>query len=348
MLMSFDSVYFNELASHILTTPSPSGFTHVVIDLIEQYAHDLSLQTYKTNKGNLVVSFDGINQDKTIGLSAHVDTLGLMVRSINGDGTLNVVSIGGNQPMTLQGEYCVIHTRDQKTYTGTILSNAPASHVFEDNRTKGQKFEELIIRIDEVVRSKDDVKKLGIEHGNFISIDPKTTLTESGFIKSRHIDDKISVALILTLFKSMLEQGKKPLYNVKFIVSTYEEVGHGAAHLPANIDRLIAVDMGCIGKDLDCTEYDVSICSLDSSGPYDYEMVSELVSLSKKHQLNYAVDIYPFYGSDATAALRAGNDIKAALIGPGVHASHGVERTHYRACENTMKLLHAYITEIQF
>lgn len=346
--MAFNSEYFYEVATNILTTPSPSGFTQIVINKIEQYARDLDLLTHKTNKGNLIIEMDGINPDKTLALSAHVDTLGLMVRSINSDGTLNVTTIGGNQPMTLQGEYCVIHTRDQKTYSGTILSNAPASHVYEENKTAGQKFEELIIRLDEVVLNKEDVQKLGIENGDFISIDPKTTLTESGFIKSRHIDDKISVAIILTLFKSMLEEGQKPQHNVKFIVSTYEEIGHGAAHLPSNIDRLIAVDMGCIGKDLTCTEYDVSICAKDSSGPYDYEMVSELVNLSKSHELSYAVDIYPFYGSDASAALRAGHDIKAALIGPGVHASHGVERTHFKACENTMELLHAYLTEIKF
>jgi putative aminopeptidase FrvX len=276
-----------------------------------------------------------------------VDTLGLMVRSINSEGALNVVTIGGNQPMTLQGEYCTIHTRDGKAFTGTILSNAPAIHVHEENKTAGQKFDELVIRLDEVVKKKEDVKKLGIENGDIISIDPKTVITPSGFIKSRHLDDKISVAIILTLFKSMLDNKVKPLHDIKFVVSTYEEVGHGAAHLPGDIQRLIAVDMGCIGKDLACTEYDVSICAKDAS-PYDYQMTSELIDLSKKHQLNYAVDIYPFYGSDATAALRAGHDIKAALIGPGVHASHGVERTHISACENTMKLLFAYLTEIEF
>jgi len=344
--LKYDLDYFHKLATDILTTPSPSGFTHLVINKIQQYAHDLELHCYQTKKGNLIIEFDGIHPEKTVALSAHVDTLGLMVRSINADGTLKVVSIGGNQPMTLQGEYCLVHTRNQKTYTGTILSNAPAAHVYENNNKAGQKMEELIIRLDEVVMTKEDVEQLGINHGDFISIDPKTTITDSSFIKSRHIDDKISVAIILTLFKAMLDSGQKPLHSVKFVVSTYEEVGHGAAHLPDHIDRLIAVDMGCIGKDLACTEYDVSICAKDSSGPYDYDMVSELIALSQKHKLKYAVDIYPYYGSDASAALSAGHDIKAALIGPGVHASHGVERTHLKACENTMKLLHAYLTEI--
>ena len=334
--MSFDYSYFYELAKDILTTPSPSGYTHIVIDKIKNYADELGLKSFKTNKGNLIVEFEGEDSNKTLALSAHVDTLGLMVRSINSDGTLAITSIGGNQMMTLQGEYCKVHTRDQKTYTGTILSTSPSSHVYEDCARKGQTADELMIRLDEVVHSKDDALALGIQNGDFI------------FIKSRHIDDKISVSIIFTVFKYLLENNKKPNYNIKFIISTYEEIGHGAAHLPNSIDRMIAVDMGCIGKDLSCTEYDVSICAKDSSGPYDYQMVSELIELSKKYDLGYAVDVYPFYGSDASAALRAGHDIQAALIGPGVHASHGVERTHIDGCTNTMKLLHAYLTEIKF
>ncbi len=205
-----------------------------------------------------------------------------------------------------------------------------------------------MIRLDEVVRTKDDTLALGIQNGDFISIDSKTKITDSGFIKSRHIDDKISVAIIFTVFKSLVEAYKKPNHNIKFIISTYEEIGHGASYMPDGIDRMIAVDMGCIGKDLSCTEYEVSICAKDSSGPYDYHMISELIDLSKKHSLGFAVDVYPFYSSDASAALRAGHDMQTALIGPGVHVSHGVERTHLDGCTNTMKLLHAYLTEIKF
>lgn len=341
--MTYDKDYFKALATDLLTTPSPTGFTKAVIAKVKAYADQLALPSYETKKGNLIINFPGLDSSQTIGLSAHVDTLGLMVRSINGNGTLNVTTLGGNQPMTLQGEYCQIHTRDNRVYTGTILSKAPSQHVYEENKTSGTKFEELMVVLDEVVKSKADVLKLGIDNGDFIAIDPKTTITESGFIKSRHLDDKISVASILTLFKSLIDANLKPKYNVILIISTYEEVGHGASHVPEGIDKLIAVDMGCIGKDLSCTEFDVSICAKDSSGPYDYALTSELVALAKQHELNYAVDIYPFYGSDASAAMRAGHDIPAALIGPGVFASHGVERTHMTACANTMKLLKAYL-----
>lgn len=199
------------------------------------------------------------------------------------------------------------------------------------------------VRIDEIVNCKEDVEKLGIGVGDFIFIDPKTTITESGFIKSRFIDDKGSVAAIIALLEMMHRENLKPKNTVKIIISTYEEVGHGSASIPSDISEMIAVDMGCIGDDLSCTEYDVSICDKDSSGPYDYNMTTELINLAKENNLSYAVDIYPMYGSDVSAALRAGNDIRGALIGPGVHASHGMERTHVNALENTIKLLSAYL-----
>lgn len=201
------------------------------------------------------------------------------------------------------------------------------------------------VRIDEVVHSKADVEKLGINNGDFICIDTKTQITESGFIKSRFLDDKISATALMGVLKYLKDNNITPQRDLVIMFSTYEEVGHGASCLPEEVEELLAVDMGCIGTDLACTEQDVSICAKDSSGPYDYEMITRLVELSKENKLNYAVDIYPQYGSDVSAALRGGNDIKGALIGPGVHASHGMERTHYDGVESTMKLVVSYITK---
>ena len=192
---------------------------------------------------------------------------------------------------------------------------------------------------------KEDVEKLGICNGDFICIDTKTQITESGFIKSRFLDDKISATALMGVLKCLKDNNITPQRDLVIMFSTYEEVGHGASCLPEEVEELLAVDMGCIGTDLACTEQDVSICAKDSSGPYDYEMITRLVELSKENKLNYAVDIYPQYGSDVSAALRGGNDIKGALIGPGVHASHGMERTHYDGVESTMKLVVSYITK---
>ena len=220
---------------------------------------------------------------------------------------------------------------------------SPAVHVYSDSKSRPRDPDNMAVRIDERVTNADEVRALGIEAGDYIFIDPKTEITPSGFLKSRFIDDKGSVACLMTLLKIMREEGLTPAYRTRFFISAYEEVGHGAAAIPDDISELVAVDMGCIGDDLSCTEYDVSICAKDSGGPYDYELTSRLVSLARENGLRYAVDIYPFYGSDVGAARSAGHDIAGGLIGPGVHASHGMERTHAEGLENTIRLALLYL-----
>lgn len=334
--------YILQILEDIMAIDSPSGYTKNVITYCEKEAHQLGFQTKRTNKGNLEIFVDG-KDDYTVGFCAHVDTLALMVRSIRNDGTLAFTNVGGPLVPTLDGEYCKIITREQQIYTGTILSNSPAVHVFKDAKSLERSCDTMHIRIDEIVKSKEDVEKLGIQNGDYIAIDTKTTITDSGFIKSRFLDDKMSVAILFGMLKTLSQEKIKPLHNLVLMISTFEEVGHGSSYVPEYISELIAVDMGCIGLDLACSEYDVSICAKDGSGPYDYDMTTRLIELAKKHQLQYAVDIYPFYSSDVSAALRGGNNIKGALIGPGVGASHGMERTHIQAVENTLKLILAYI-----
>lgn len=334
--------YIIDFLKNLMAIDSPSGYTKEVIQYCENEAKNLGLKTQKTKKGNLEIFVEG-NDDYTIGFCAHVDTLGLMVRSIQNDGTLSFTNIGGPIIPTLDGEYCRIITRNHKSYSGTILSNSPAAHVYEDSKKRERSCESMHIRIDEIVKSKEDVERLGIQNGDYIAIDTKTTVTDSGFIKSRFLDDKMSVAILFGMLKTLHDEKTIPQHNLLIVISTYEEVGHGCSYVSDQIDELIAVDMGCIGKDLSCSEYDVSICAKDSSGPYDYEMTTQLLNLAKENHLNYAIDIYPYYSSDVSAALRGGNNIKGALIGPGVHASHGMERTHIQAVENTLKLILAYI-----
>jgi putative aminopeptidase FrvX len=193
------------------------------------------------------------------------------------------------------------------------------------------------------VKSKEDVLALGINNGDYISFDAKFQVTESGFIKSRHLDDKASVAVILGMLKEMSEAKLIPEKNIKILISNYEEVGFGASWLPEDIKEFLAVDMGAVGDDLNGSEFMVSICAKDSRGPYDYEMTNHLIALAKENAVDYVVDIFPHYGSDVSAALAGGNDIRGALIGQGVHASHGMERTHKRGIENTLKLLKLYV-----
>lgn len=334
--------YIIKTIEKLVTIPSPSGYTKEIMSFVEEEAERFGYTSEYSNKGGLIISVKG-KKNKTIGLSAHVDTLGAMVRSIDGEGTLKFTLIGGYTVHSIEGAYCNIHTRDGKKYTGTILIKSPSVHSYDDARTMERSERNMLIRIDEPVKSREDVLALGIDHGDYISFDAKFQYTQSGFIKSRHLDDKASVAVILGMLKEMSEHGVTPESNLKILISNYEEVGFGASWIPQDITELLAIDMGTVGDDLNGSEYTVSICAKDSRGPYDYEMTSRLIQLAKDNGVDYVVDIFPHYGSDVSAALSGGNDIRGALIGPGVHASHGMERTHIRGLESTLKLLKLYL-----
>lgn len=344
-MLKIDKARLLENAKSILEIHSPSGYCKDVMSYIEEKMNTLGYQFDYTVKGGAIITVPGKSNEKTIGISAHVDTLGAMVRSISSTGALKFTLVGGPIVPSLDSEYCVVQTRDGKRYNGTFLSTSPSVHVYKDASSKARDIDNMEVRLDEVVKSKEDITNLGISNGDYIFIDPKTVVTESGFLKSRFIDDKGSVACIITLLEIMKEQNIIPTYNTKVLITNYEEVGHGASYIPSDITEILAIDMGCIGTDLECDEYKVSICAKDSTGPFDYEMVSNLIQLSKENNIDYAVDIYPMYGSDVGAALRGGHNIKGALIGPGVFASHGLERTHIDALVNTVNLMNLYLTK---
>lgn len=343
-----DRDYLLATLDKLLKTPSPSGFCMKIMELVREEAGKLGFDVEMTPKGNGIIAIPGASGSGTagtLGLSVHVDTLGAMVRAIKPSGMIRFTPIGGYAMQTVEGEYCLIHTRDGRVYEGTVLSTKPSVHVHSDAKEWKRDEENMEIRIDETVTCKEDTLKLGIQVGDFISWDPRVRMLPNGWVKSRHLDDKASVAALFGVLEWLRRTGTELPRPVKLVLSTYEEVGHGAAYIPEDITEMIAVDMGALGDDLSATERDVSICAKDSSGPYDYGMTSRLIELAKREGLAHAVDIYPHYGSDASAALRGGSNIRAALIGPGVHASHGMERTHADAIAGTAALLLAYMLE---
>lgn len=330
-----------KLSEKILAIPSPSGYTKNVINFLINICNEKGYSYEVSNNGSLVVSIKG-ETDYTVGIGAHVDTLGAMVCAINGDGTLKFDTIGGPSLPTYDGEYCQVITREGKTYTGTFLCKAQAVHVYKNAGSMERTKDTMIVRLDELVHNKQDVLNLGIANGDYIALDPKTIITPSGYIKSRFLDDKLSVAIIFELLNYFKNNNITPKYNLKVIISTYEEVGFGSSYIP-KVDELIAVDMGCVGEHLEGSEEKVSICAKDSAGPYNYDINTKLINLAKQNNIDYVVDVFPYYSSDVSAALRAGNNIKGALIGSGVAASHGMERTHIKGVINTFELLKAYI-----
>ena len=323
--------------------PSPSGFTKSVTDYLIKDFKGMGYKPTSSRKNSVLVDVGG--NGNPIVLAAHVDTLGAMVRSIKSNGRLRLTKIGGYPENNIEAENCLIHTRFGKEYSATIQLENPAVHVNKELGKIERSDKNVEVVIDEKVSDKKGVEKLDISPGDFISFDPRTIVTKSGFIKSRHLDDKASAGLLLSLAQMVADHEIRLNRKVYLLFTTYEEVGHGGASgIPKDIEEMISVDMGAVGDDLGTDEHKVSICAKDSGGPYDYDVTTKLVELAKSNKLNYAVDIYPHYGSDVEATLRAGFDIKHALIGPGVSASHGYERTHKEGLENTLKLLVAYLT----
>ncbi|MDR1705249.1 MAG: M42 family metallopeptidase [Clostridiales bacterium] len=341
--MEFDKQYVLQLVQNLLTTHSPTGFTDAVMEKAALYASQLGYHMERDRKGTGFIRVKGWDSSEAVGVCAHTDTLGLMVAAINPSGTLGLTNVGGMLIPTVDGEYCTVFTRDGRTYSGTVLCNSPSVHVYEDARSKERKIENMEVRLDEVVKSKEDAEKLGISAGDFVCIDTKTQATPSGFIKSRFLDDKLGVGVIFGLLKYWKDNRVKPRRDVIFYITVFEEIGYGMTGTFDYVTEMIGVDMGCIGPGLSGTEYDVCICAKDAGGPYDYRLTTELIRLAKDNKLDYAVDVFKFYSSDVTTALRTGGDLRGALIGPGVHASHGMERSHYNGVLNTMRLLAAYL-----
>ena len=334
--------YILEQAEKLLAIDSPTGFTDKVCDyLMEEYTR-LGCKPVKTAKGGVLVDLGG--QGDGLVLMAHTDTLGAMVAEVKSNGALRLSPAGGLNANNVEGENCRIYTYDDRVYTGTIqLANA-SIHVNGEYNEKKRSFSTVEAVIDENVKNAEDTEKLGIENGCFVCVEPRTRITETGYIKSRFLDDKLSTAILLGYAKYVKENNITLPRKVYEHITVFEEVGHGAsAPVADGITELLSVDMGCVGDGLKCTERQVSICVKDSAGPYHYDVVKALVKTAKENKIDYAADIYPYYSSDADAAVKGGTDAKHGLIGPGVYASHGYERSHRDGVENTLKLIVAYI-----
>lgn len=336
--------YIMEQAKELLAIDSPSGYGRGVTDYLLKELSNLGVDAHRTIKGGVISDFGGKNKNDAILLEAHCDTLGAMVHEIKGNGRLKLTGVGGMQPSNAEAENCRILTRDGKVYEGTCQLVNASVHVNDDYSGPKRTWDNMEVIIDELVFSKEETVKLGILCGDYVCFEPRTRITESGYIKSRFLDDKLSSAILLGYAKYLQEEGIVPDRRVYAHFTIYEEVGHGgSASCPEGVTEAWSVDMGCVGDGLNCTEREVSICAKDSHGPYNYDVVTQMIQVAKQNDIRFAVDIYPHYGSDVETTLSAGADIRHGLIGPGVYASHGYERSHRDGVENTLKLLAAYM-----
>lgn len=339
--MDSQLTYICDQLKALTAIPSPTGFTKHATNYLVETLTAMDLSPEVSNKGNVLVCLGG--EGNPLVLASHVDTLGAMVRAIKDNGRLRPTTLGGHQWRTADGENCTVHTRDGRTYTGVVLNTEPSAHVADEKVEQVEKNMEVLL--DENVGTADETRALGIQNGDIIAMDPRTTVTPSGYIKSRFLDDKLSASILLGLARAAAVGEVSLARKVSLLFTVYEEVGHGGSFVPADTRDMISVDMGCVGADLACTEREVSICAKDSGGPYNYDLVSELAGIAAELELGYAIDVYPHYGSDVEATLTAGYDIRHGLVGPGVYASHNYERSHTDGVRNTYELLLAYVTQ---
>lgn len=333
-----------ELVKTLTNIPSPTGNTANIINFLDQELQKHGFKGSINRKGSLIVTVPGKDNENHRFITAHIDTLGAMVRGIKPDGRLKLDLIGGFKYNSIEGEYCTIHTQSGKDYTGTILMHQTSVHVYKDAGSAERNQENMEVRIDEKSFSEDDTKKLGIQVGDFISFDPRTEITPSGFIKSRHLDDKVSAAILINFLINLNKNNQTLPYTTHFFFSNNEEIGYGGnSNIDEKVVEYLAVDMGAMGDDQQTDEYTVSICVKDASGPYHLGLRNHFVDLCETNEIAYKLDIYPFYGSDASAAMRAGADVKHGLVGAGIEASHAFERTHQDSIDATEQLVAKYL-----
>lgn len=333
-----------EKTCELLAIDSPTGFTDNAAMWIKNEFSDLGFEAHMTQKGGVIADLGGKDCSDALLLQAHIDTLGGMVCEIKGNGRLRLTALGGMKADNGEAENVRIYTRKGKVYEGTLQLCNASVHVNTSYSSTNRNFETTEVVIDERVSCADDVRKLGIDVGDIVCFEPRTKVTQSGYIKSRFLDDKLSVGILLSLAKLIKDTGAELPRRTYLHITVYEEVGHGgSASVPEGVTESISVDMGCVGNGIQCTEHMVSICAKDSAGPYSYSVVTKLIDSAKLENADYAVDVYPNYGSDVEATLRGGSDIRHGLIGPGVYASHGYERSHTDGVLNTLKVLKGYL-----
>jgi putative aminopeptidase FrvX len=344
-LPQIDTDFLIEFLIELLNTPSPTGFTHHAVTLTSKTLKQFpELELHATRKGALVAEWPGEERTVPRGLTAHLDTLGAMVKEIKDNGRLKLTNVGGFAWNTVEGEGCTVFSNDEKTIRGSILLTKASGHVHgaavKDTKRDANVME---VRLDAKTSSAEETRKLGIEVGDFVAFDPRVEIND-GFIRSRHLDDKACVAAIAAAVKAMHDAGLKPKQDTTLLFSNYEEVSHGAATgFPEDMAELVTVDMAAMGEGQTSDEFHATLCVKDSNGPYHFGLNQRLRQLAEEYEIPYKVDIYPYYGSDGEAYWRAGGDVAVSLIGPGVDASHSYERTHLDALIATTNWILAYL-----
>lgn len=341
---AISTTYLKQVLEDLINTPSPTGDTEWAVGLIENELQLMGVPSFRTTKGALVAQWEGLRNDHPRALTAHVDTLGAMVAEIKPSGRLRMKALNGVNWPTVESEGVMVHTQSDRQISGSVVLENGAAHVNKEAGTAPRNADTLEVRLDELTSSALETRQLGIEVGDFVSFDPRYVATDSGYIRSRFLDDKACVAAVLAAVKALRDIDVTPAQATSILFSVHEEVGHGGADgLPTDLHEMVVLDMACIGRGQNGSELNCSICLADSSGPYSRPLSDKLRSIAQAQGIVLRPDIYPYYGSDGSAYWRTGGTAQVALIGPGVDTSHGYERTHIDALVDTALLVAEYL-----
>lgn len=338
--------YLVRFLEDLINIPSPTGDTEWAVGFVQQELETLGISCVRTTKGALLAVVEGLRDDKPRALTAHVDTLGAMVAEIKSNGRLRLTALNGVMWPSVESEGVTVRTRRGDPVRGSIVFTNGSVHVNREAKEAKRDAKSLEVRLDERTTTAEETRLLGVEVGDFVAFDPRFESGSAGFVRSRFLDDKACVACGVAALKAMKDAGVSPAQKTYFLISNYEEVGHGGMDgLPDDLNELLVLDMACVGEGQNGDEFHCSVCLKDSSGPYSREFSHRVLSLAERAGLNVKTDVYPHYGSDGSAYWAAGGPAQVALIGPGVDTSHGYERTHVDALRDTTALVAEYLIE---
>jgi peptidase M42 family hydrolase len=341
-----------DLLVRLLRTPSPTGRTDEVMQLVGETLEEIGVDFELTRRGAMLAHLPGAQSNPDRAVIVHTDTIGCMVRELKPNGRLAVVPVGTHSARFAEGARVTIFTDEvDVTFGGTILPLKASGHAYSDEvDTQGVGWDHLEVRVDELVHARDDVAALGIQVGDFVALDALPELTASGFVKSRHLDDKGGVAAVLAAVKALVDTGTELAVGAHLLITISEEVGHGASHgLHTDVAEMVSVDAAVVAPTQASTETGVTVAMQDMHGPFDYHLIRKLLRLADEHGIEATRDVFRYYRSDVAAALEAGAETRAALLGFGVDATHGWERTHRDALVAIARLVGVYLqTDLTF
>jgi len=342
--LAIDTDYLAAQLQCLLDIPSPTGFTDTIVREVCAELERLGLSPTLTRRGAVRAVLPGRESRPARAIVSHLDTLGAQVKRLKENGRLELVPIGTWSARFAEGARVTLFTEGGYV-RGTILPLKASGHIFnEEVDTAPVGWPHVELHLDAGVRDRPELVRLGVEIGDIVAIDPQPEFVKNGYIVSRHLDDKASVALMLAALKALLAQPEPPPVDVHFVFTIAEEVGVGASSaLTDDVASVVAVDNGTSGPGQDSAEFGVTIAMADQTGPFDYHLTRSLVRLCRDQDIRYQKDLFRYYRSDAASAIVAGHDVRNALVTFGVDASHGYERIHMHALRSVAELLTAYV-----